>query len=142
MTLGGLLNTRTVDEGIEWCHRNPDANADGGYRLSNEAIILDSMMNAVTLGAKGIRINCTRPGVTETPILDQLRSAYGQEYLDSFPKLLGRVADPAEQASVLVFLNSQAASCVSGQVLWAGGGHVGNLIAGGNLATHDATQGS
>ena len=29
------------------------------------------------LGASGIRINCTAPGVTETPILDQLRSAYG-----------------------------------------------------------------
>jgi hypothetical protein len=29
-----------------------------------------SMMNALTLGPKGIRINCTRPEVTETPILD------------------------------------------------------------------------
>jgi NAD(P)-dependent dehydrogenase (short-subunit alcohol dehydrogenase family) len=28
------------------------------------------MMNALTLGPKGIRINCTRPEVTETPILD------------------------------------------------------------------------
>jgi NAD(P)-dependent dehydrogenase (short-subunit alcohol dehydrogenase family) len=139
--VAGLLNTETMAEGIEWCNSHPDALADGGYRLSKEAIILYSMKNAAVLGARGIRINCTGPGVTETPILDQLRTAYGQDYLDSFPQLLGRVADPAEQAAVLVFLNSQAASYISGQIIWVDGGHVGNLIAG-ELATWDETQGS
>jgi NAD(P)-dependent dehydrogenase (short-subunit alcohol dehydrogenase family) len=42
---------------------------------------------------------------------------------------LGRVADPAEQAAVLVFLNSQAASYISGQVLWVDGGNIGAAIA-------------
>jgi NAD(P)-dependent dehydrogenase (short-subunit alcohol dehydrogenase family) len=81
------------------------------------------------LGAKGIRINCTGPGVTETPILDQLRATYGQQYLDDIPKPLGRVAEPAEQAAVLAFLNSQAASYISGQILWVDGGNVGAAIA-------------
>jgi len=127
--VGGLLNTRTMPEGIDWCRRHPDALADGGYRLSKEAIILYTMSNTAALGANGIRINCTGPGVTETPILDQLRTAYGQEYLDDIPKPLGRVADPAEQAAVLVFLNSQAASYISGQVLWVDGGNIGAAIA-------------
>ncbi len=127
--VGGLLNTRTMSEGIEWCHRHPDALADGGYRLSKEAIILYTMRNTAALGARGIRINCTGPGVTETPILDQLRAAYGQGYLDDIPKPLGRVADPAEQAAVLVFLNSQAASYISGQVLWVDGGNIGAAVA-------------
>ena len=127
--VGGLLNTRTMPEGIDWCRRHPDALADGGYRLSKEAIILYTMRNTAALGANGIRINCTGPGVTETPILDQLRTAYGQEYLDDIPKPLGRVADPAEQAAVLVFLNSQAASYISGQVLWVDGGNIGAAIA-------------
>jgi NAD(P)-dependent dehydrogenase (short-subunit alcohol dehydrogenase family) len=127
--IGGLLNTRTMSEGIEWCHRHPDALADGGYRLSKEAIILYTMRYTAALGARGIRINCTGPGVTETPILDQLRAAYGQGYLDDIPKPLGRVADPAEQAAVLVFLNSQAASYISGQVLWVDGGNIGAAIA-------------
>jgi NAD(P)-dependent dehydrogenase (short-subunit alcohol dehydrogenase family) len=118
-----------MSEGIEWCHRHPDALADGGYRLSKEAIILYTMRNTAALGARGIRINCTGPGVTETPILDQLRAAYGQRYLDDIPKPLGRVADPAEQAAVLVFLNSQAASYISGQVLWVDGGNIGAAIA-------------
>jgi NAD(P)-dependent dehydrogenase (short-subunit alcohol dehydrogenase family) len=127
--IAGLLKTDSFDEGIAWCRRNPDELADGGYRLSKEAIIYYCMVNAVPLGARGIRINCTAPGVTETPILDQLRTAYGQEYLDSFPKPLGRVSEPAEQAAALVFLNSQAASFITGQVLWVDGGNVASRIA-------------
>jgi len=124
-----LLNTATMPEGIEWCHAHPDALAGGGYQLSKEAIILYTMRNAAPLGARGIRINCTGPGVTETPILDQLRTAYGQGFLNDIPKPLGRAAGPAEQASVLLFLNSRAASYITGQVLWVDGGNVGAAIA-------------
>jgi NAD(P)-dependent dehydrogenase (short-subunit alcohol dehydrogenase family) len=124
-----LLNTASMTEGIDWCREHPDALAGGGYQLSKEAIILYSMRSATPLGARGIRINCTGPGVTETPILDQLRTAYGQGFLDDIPKPLGRVAGPAEQASVLLFLNSAAASYITGQVLWVDGGNVGAAIA-------------
>ncbi len=129
LLVAGLLNTRTMSDGIDWCERHLDALADGGYRLSKEAIILYTMKNTVALGAKGIRINCTGPGVTETPILDQLRTAYGQAFLDDIPKPLGRVSDPEEQAAVLVFLNSRAASYISGQVLWVDGGNLGAATA-------------
>jgi NAD(P)-dependent dehydrogenase (short-subunit alcohol dehydrogenase family) len=124
-----LLNTATMQEGIDWCHDHPDELAGGGYQLSKEAIVLYTMRSATPLGARGIRINCTGPGVTETPILDQLRTAYGQGFLDDIPKPLGRVAGPAEQASVLLFLNSRAASYISGQVVWVDGGNVGAAIA-------------
>jgi NAD(P)-dependent dehydrogenase (short-subunit alcohol dehydrogenase family) len=130
----GLVDTVTMAEGIEWCERNPEAVADGGgYRLSKEAIILYGMANVVALGAKGIRINCTAPGVTDTPILDQLRSAYGQEFLDSFRTPLGRAANPEEQASVLVFLNSKAASYITGQVIWVDGGTIGETDLAGSV---------
>jgi NAD(P)-dependent dehydrogenase (short-subunit alcohol dehydrogenase family) len=131
VTTAGLLDTATMAEGIDWCQRNPEPVADGGgYRLSKEAIILYGMANVATLGAKGIRINCTAPGVTDTPILDQLRSAYGQEFLDSFQTPLGRVARPDEQATVLVFLNSDAARYISGQVIWVDGGSVAERVFG------------
>lgn len=139
-TVAGLLNTHTMQEGIAWCRGHPEALADGGYRLSKEAIILYTMRSTAALGAKGIRINCTGPGVTETPILDQLRAAYGQQYLDEIPKPLGRVAHPSEQAAVLVFLNSQAASYISGQVIWVDGGNVGTAIAD-ELAREDGLRG-
>lgn len=123
-----LLNTTTMREGIDWCRANPDA-LGNGYQLSKEAIILYTMRSAAPLGARGIRINCSGPGVTETPILDQLRTAYGQGFLDDIPKPLGRVSEPAEQAAVLLFLNSAAASYITGQVIWVDGGNVGAAIA-------------
>ncbi|OBG74372.1 3-alpha-hydroxysteroid dehydrogenase [Mycobacterium sp. E2462] len=124
-----LVATATMREGVDWCQAHPDALAGGGYQLSKEALILYTMRSAAALGARGIRINCTGPGVTETPILDQLRTAYGQAFLDDIPKPLGRVSSPAEQAAVLLFLNSAAASYISGQVLWVDGGNLGAAIA-------------
>jgi len=117
-----LLATKDFADGVTWCQQHPEALADGGYRLSKQAIILYGMAAAVRWGARGIRINCSAPGVTETPILDQLRSAYGQDYLDSFEAPLGRVSTPAEQAAVLAFLGSAAAGYITGQVIWADGG--------------------
>lgn len=125
----GLLRTASFAEGVQWCEDHRDALADGGYRIAKEAIVLHAMANAVPLGAKGIRINCTGPGVTETPILDQLRTRYGQDYLDAFPKPLGRVSNPEEQAAALVFLNSSAAGFITGQVLWVDGGILASRVA-------------
>jgi len=123
-----LLDTASMPEGIQWCAAHPDE-LGNGYQLSKEAIILYTMRSATPLGANGIRINCSGPGVTETPILDQLRTAYGQGFLDDIPKPLGRVSDPAEQAAVLLFLNSRAASYITGQIVWVDGGNVGAAIA-------------
>lgn len=124
-TTAGLVDTTSVPAGLQWCAEHPDALADGGYRLSKEAIILYGMCRAAELGGRGVRINCTAPGVTETPILDQLRSAYGQQYLDSFTAPLGRVSTADEQAAVLAFLGSHAAGYITGQVLWTDGGILG-----------------
>lgn len=123
-----LLDTASMREGIQWCAAHPDE-LGNGYQLSKEAIILYTMRSATPLGANGIRINCSGPGVTETPILDQLRTAYGQGFLDDIPKPLGRVSDPAEQAAVLLFLNSRAASYITGQIVWVDGGNVGAAVA-------------
>ncbi len=108
-------------EGVEWCTAIPMRSPTGGYRLSKEAIILYGMRTS-QCWAPGIRINCTAPGVTETPILDQLRSAYGPGVSGRLPAPLGRVSEPEEQAAALVFLNSEAAGYITGQVIWVDGG--------------------
>ncbi|PQP47204.1 coniferyl-alcohol dehydrogenase [Mycolicibacterium austroafricanum] len=140
-TTAGLLATGSVAEGLRWCADHPEALADGGYRQSKEAIILYGMQRTADLGARGIRINCSAPGVTETPILDQLRSAYGQQYLDSFTAPLGRVSSAEEQAATLVFLGSRAAGYLTGQVVWTDGGILAQRISA-QMTDFQAAQGS
>ena len=51
-----------------------------------------------------------------------------QKVFDAFNEPTGRYSGPAEQAYPLVFLNSDAAGFVSGQVLSVDGGFVGGVI--------------
>ena len=106
--------------------RIPEALADGGYRLSKEAIILYGMTHASLIWAPAASgSTAPAPGVTETPILDQLRSAYGQDYLDDIPdparpgvqsRRAGRGAGVPEQP--------RAPATSPGQVIWVDGGSI------------------
>ena len=130
----GLLDTATMAEGIEWCERNPEALAEAAAtgcprRRSSSTGWPTSWHWAPAASGS----TAPAPGVTETPILDQLRNAYGQDFLDAFRTPLGRVADPDEQASVLVFLNSGAASYITGQVIWVDGGNDGETDLAGSV---------
>jgi NAD(P)-dependent dehydrogenase (short-subunit alcohol dehydrogenase family) len=116
--------------GRAWCEANPDELVGGGYGFSKQAIIVYTMMQGVELGPRGIRINCIGPTVTDTPFLADTVKTYGKEFLVKFPKPLGRVARPDEQARVLCFLNSDVASYVTGQVLWTDGGYSGGVTTG------------
>lgn len=126
----GLAATHSVAEGLAWCDDHPADMADGGsYRVSKGAVIFYTQSRAETLAKRGIRINCTCPGVTETPILQDTERAFGRDYIDEIPKPLGRVAQASEQAAVLVFLNSPAASYLTGEVLWVDGGFASGIRA-------------
>lgn len=125
-----FLANATYADGKAWAEANPDELVGGGYGLAKQAIILWTMMQGVELGPKGIRVNCIGPTVTATPFLDDTIKTYGQEFIDKFPKPLGRVCRPEEQASVLCFLNSDAASYVTGQLLWTDGGYMGGVLTG------------
>lgn len=74
------------------------------------------------LTPRGIRVNAVAPG----PIWTPLQPSYGQsqEKLVEFGKdtPLGRAGQPAELASLYVFLASQESSYVSGEVIGATGG--------------------
>lgn len=76
------------------------------------------------LTPKGIRVNAVAPG----PIWTPLQPSYGQsqEKLVKFGKdtPLGRAGQPAELASVYVFLASQESSYVSGEVIGVTGGRL------------------
>jgi NAD(P)-dependent dehydrogenase (short-subunit alcohol dehydrogenase family) len=77
--------------------------------------------SAHELGPAGVRVNAVAPGFVRTP---RLLSRLGEEFWDRVAATnpLGRVAVPAEIASVLLFLSSDLASYVTGNVITLDGG--------------------
>ncbi len=63
-------------------------------------------------GPFGIRVNSIAPGFVDTPMQRAGFSAATQAFIDDTP--LARQADPAEVASVVVFLASDHASFITG----------------------------
>jgi NAD(P)-dependent dehydrogenase (short-subunit alcohol dehydrogenase family) len=70
----------------------------------------------------GIRLNAMAPGLVETAMTAESRSdpVYGK-YIDAFPVPLGRSGQPAELASLAVFLLTQA-SFMAGSIVLVDGG--------------------
>ena len=76
---------------------------------------------AVELGPRGIRANGVAPGVVWTPRISALLGEKGRAgQADNAP--LRRVAQPADIAAAALFLSSDLASYVTGQVLVVDGG--------------------
>lgn len=78
---------------------------------------------------KGIRINVLSPGAVDTPSLrSALADASGADAVDGLvAKMgegnpLGRLADPREMGTAVVFLSSNASSFITGVELFADGG--------------------
>jgi NAD(P)-dependent dehydrogenase (short-subunit alcohol dehydrogenase family) len=124
-----LLATADRAAAERWC----DAHADElgtGYALSKDALIWYTLHRALDLAPRGIRVNAVAPGITATPIIEDSRRARGDAFLDAIPLPLGRLAEPREQAEVLAFLGSPAASYLSGQVVWVDGGYMAGVATG------------
>ncbi|MEU5879993.1 coniferyl-alcohol dehydrogenase [Spirillospora sp. NPDC047279] len=127
--VAGLLATADRPAAARWC-REHRARIGTGYAVSKDALVWYTMTRAVELAGRGVRMNCVAPGLTDTPILDASRRSRGTAFLESIPRPLGRTAEPGEQAAVLAFLNSAAASYLTGQVVWVDGGYMAGVATG------------
>jgi NAD(P)-dependent dehydrogenase (short-subunit alcohol dehydrogenase family) len=127
--LGALCAISDFAEAASWCEGHPEAIADG-YSFSKEAITYYTMLRCNELLAAGIRINCLSPGPTDTAMMPAFEEAMGKQYMDEFPKPIGRNSTAEEQASVLIFLNSPAAAYVAGHNLMADGGFLAGVMTG------------
>jgi NAD(P)-dependent dehydrogenase (short-subunit alcohol dehydrogenase family) len=106
------------DAAVQWCEDHPEQFKVSGYGFSKQSLIVWSMDRSYDLAHRGIRINTIGPGVTETPMLEASRKLHD---IDAMEKPLGRPSTPEEQANVLLFLNCDAASYVSGINFWTDG---------------------
>jgi NAD(P)-dependent dehydrogenase (short-subunit alcohol dehydrogenase family) len=125
--------TRTADfaEAKGWIESHPEEIA-GGYAPSKEALIVWTLDAATDFAPRNIRLNCISPGPTDTPMMPDFEAATGgnPQFVDLFAQGLGRRSTPAEQAWPLIFLNSDAASYVSGENLNTDGGTLGAMTTG------------
>ncbi len=77
---------------------------------------------AVEWAKRGVRVNAVAPTYIDTPLLEFARSQpMFAEWLDQTP--MGRLGLPAEIASAVLFLASDAASLLTGSILSADGGY-------------------
>ena len=118
------------DTAESWCAAHPEQFARGGYGFSKQSMILYTKERAVPWAQRGLRVNVIGPSPVDTPMLAASVKSVGQAFLDAFPRSLGRNSTAQEQAAVLLFLNSGAASYVTGQLLWTDGGYTAGLTTG------------
>ena len=90
------------------------------YAASKGGLIAMAKSVAKEMGARGIRANAIAPGYVLSEMTESLPQAVKDEFIKMIP--LGRGASVEEVASVALFLASDLASYVTGQVIAVNGG--------------------
>jgi 3-oxoacyl-[acyl-carrier protein] reductase len=92
------------------------------YAASKGAIIAFTKACAKELASRGITVNAIAPGFISTKMTDQLNENLQAEFLKQIP--LGRFGKAEEVADLALFLASDQANYITGQVIQVDGGMV------------------
>ena len=98
------------------------------YSASKAAVASLTKSLAIEWGQRGVRVNAIAPGVFRTPLNEKLldETARGREFLVRTP--MKRFGDVGELAGAAIFLASDAASFVNGEVLAVDGGFLASGV--------------
>jgi NAD(P)-dependent dehydrogenase (short-subunit alcohol dehydrogenase family) len=129
VVISELLETEGYGGANAWCETHPDVVAEG-YTFSKEAIIVYTMKRALEVVGDGVRVNCISPGPTATPMMPEFEKAAGPELIRAFWGPMNRQAQPEEMGWPLAFLNSDAASFITGLNLLVDAGFVAGVTTG------------
>jgi NAD(P)-dependent dehydrogenase (short-subunit alcohol dehydrogenase family) len=124
-----LVMTESFADAKEWCEANGDA-IKGGYSPSKEAVCVWTMYASLSYAERGIRLNSICPGPTDTPMMPDFENEASPDIINLFARGLGRRSTPEEQAYPMIFLNSRAASYVSGENVNTDGGTITSMATG------------
>jgi NAD(P)-dependent dehydrogenase (short-subunit alcohol dehydrogenase family) len=92
------------------------------YAGSKHAVEGITKSAALEGAASGVRVNAVAPGPTDTGMLDRFTGNSDRKAALTSTVPLGRIGKPEELASAIVFLASDAASFVTGQIVTVDGG--------------------
>jgi NAD(P)-dependent dehydrogenase (short-subunit alcohol dehydrogenase family) len=92
------------------------------YAASKHAVEGPTKSAALEGAKSGVRVNAVAPGPTDTGMLNRFTGSAERKAALTKSVPLGRVGDPAEIAGAAVFLASDNASFITGQILAADGG--------------------
>lgn len=98
------------------------ASCEVSYATAKAAVIGFTRALAKEVGPSNITVNCVAPGVIDTDMNQNLTPADIKELCDQTP--LGRIGTPQEVADIILFLSSDKASYITGQVISPNGGLV------------------
>jgi NAD(P)-dependent dehydrogenase (short-subunit alcohol dehydrogenase family) len=130
-TLMGLIDSDGFDAGKAWCEAHAATIAGAtAYAFSKQVINAWVASKAGDYLRRGVRLNCTNPGPTDTPMMPFFHKSYGKGVVDAARGPLGRYSTAEEQAWALVFLNSPRLSYVAGEAFYVDGGFFGALQTG------------
>lgn len=112
-----LVQTAGFDEALAWIEANPGPMAGNmGYLYSKKLMNAWVWWRAPSLLAeRGIRLNVTNPGPTQTAMMPAFEGFAGKEMIDAFMGPSGRRSTAEEQAWPLLFVNSPRSSYVAGE---------------------------
>lgn len=95
------------------------------YSSSKGAIVTFTRSMAISLASQGIRVNAIAPGPIWTPLIP---SSFDTNKVKQFGSntSFGRPGQPVELASAYVFLGSDDASFITGEIIHVNGGEIVN----------------